>query len=262
VTGALVPDWINYTAQRALRALELLAFMPTTAPRLAESLGVHPRTARRLLRQLQHAGWLSYGAARPYGYAPTLRIVALAAHVVERSPLVRETTPAIERLRADTRLTVSLYIPAYDATVCVARCWGEQAEHPPLRPLAPAHCTAAGKVLLAYRDAWRRSVLLRGPLPSCTERSVTDADVLKRQLAQVRANGYAVEDGEHVPGVRALAAPVVVGGAEIVAAIALVTNDERALNAEADRVCTAAREASEALRKTGPDEPRGLHDGL
>jgi DNA-binding IclR family transcriptional regulator len=41
---------------RTLRALEVLTFTPTTAPQVAEALGVHPRTARRLLSQLQRAG--------------------------------------------------------------------------------------------------------------------------------------------------------------------------------------------------------------
>jgi len=38
---------------RTLRAMELLALAPRSAPELADGLGVHVRTARRVLKRLE-----------------------------------------------------------------------------------------------------------------------------------------------------------------------------------------------------------------
>jgi predicted ArsR family transcriptional regulator len=42
----------NYTAQRVLQALEVIVLCPSSAPTVAEALGVQPRTARRMLKTL------------------------------------------------------------------------------------------------------------------------------------------------------------------------------------------------------------------
>lgn len=237
-------------AVRTLRALEILAFTPMTAPQVAEVLGVHPRTARRLLGQLRRDGWLSYCTQTPRVYAPTLRLVALAAQIGAGAPLATLTAPVVERLQADTGLVASLAIPSYDATVCLVRCCGARAAQPPLGEAAPACCTATGKVLLAHRDAWRQAVL-GAPLARCTNRSVADALALERELTGVRVHGYAVEDGELVKGVRALAAPVAGPGGEVLAAIAVTFHDEavsvRPLDELPRRVQGAGEAASKAL---------------
>jgi DNA-binding IclR family transcriptional regulator len=114
-------------AVRTLRALEVLTFAPATAAELAEALGVHPRVAGRLLSQLQRDGWLSYSGHSPRIYAPTLRFVALAAHIAARAPLVTITSPAVQGLHAATDIPAALSIPGYDATVCTIRSCGERA---------------------------------------------------------------------------------------------------------------------------------------
>jgi DNA-binding IclR family transcriptional regulator len=46
-----------YHVSRTTGALELLADGPHTASQAAEALGVHPRTARRILKRLAHDGY-------------------------------------------------------------------------------------------------------------------------------------------------------------------------------------------------------------
>lgn len=249
-------------AIRTLRALEVLAFTPATASGIADALLMHPRRARRLLSQLQRDGWLSYRQGRNERiYAPTLRFVALAAQIAARAPLATMTSPALESLHAATGRPTMLTIPGYAGTVCVARCVGEHGAEPAVNAVAPAHCTAAGKVLLAYRDAWRASVLAT-PLQRCTERTVTDPIALDRELDRVRYHGYALEDGEHLDGVRGAAAPVVGPDGPVLAAISVVACASPLRDREVDAVRAAARQASDTVASSVERyalEPRVVH---
>jgi len=86
----------------------------------------------------------------------------------------------------------------------------------------PAHASALGKVLLAYRPAFKEALLATGPLRSLTGDTVTDLDELDKALAEVLATGYAVEDEEAVLGESSVAVPVADRDGEAVAAIAVV----------------------------------------
>ena len=108
----------------------------------------------------------------------------------------------------------------------------------------------ARKVLMAHRDGWRQSILSE-PLIAATASSVTDAEALQRELTRVRLDGYAVEDGEHIVGVRQLAAPVTAPGGEVLAAVAVTCDHDTAHAGARDalpaQVRDAARAASQAL---------------
>ncbi|MEW2621555.1 IclR family transcriptional regulator [Streptomyces sp. NPDC048106] len=71
----------------------------------------------------------------------------------------------------------------------------------------PAHCTAAGKVLLAYLSPHElRSI--HGELRSLTARSITTLPALEAELSSVRERGYALDVEEAVDGMCCVAAPI------------------------------------------------------
>lgn len=74
---------------------------------------------------------------------------------------------------------------------------------------SPLHCTASGKVLLAFLAEPAREEVFRDlRLDRITRRTITDPDKLRRHLHSVAENGYAVSDEEAIEGVLALAFPV------------------------------------------------------
>jgi DNA-binding IclR family transcriptional regulator len=209
-----------FAAGRTLQAIELLSFQPASAPQLAGAMRIHPRTARRLLNRLVADGWLTRSPGRARTYAPTMRIVAMAAQLAESGALPRLAAPVVERLHAETGAAAHLVVPCYGSVLCLVHRGGERDLPPGLRELMPCHATAAGKALLAHRDAWRASVLAK-PLGARTSRTITDPSELAEHLVAVRSRGYAVEGGEHVPGVRGIGAPVHGYGGEAVGALAI-----------------------------------------
>lgn len=73
----------------------------------------------------------------------------------------------------------------------------------------PIHCTSQGKVFLAYMpEGEAASLLARASLTPFTPHTVTDAKALLAALPRIRADGYAVENGEYKIGLRSISAPV------------------------------------------------------
>jgi DNA-binding IclR family transcriptional regulator len=153
-------------------------------------------------------------------YRPTMRIVALAGQVIERSPLIENARPHVEQLRSELGESCHLSVPSYVSALCLVHASGSRdGTAPRLRELVPCHCTAGGKALLAWREQWREAVLAQ-PLERFTQRTATGPMWLRRDLHRTVERGYSVEDCEFDPETRAVAAPVVCAG-EVVAALAV-----------------------------------------
>jgi IclR family pca regulon transcriptional regulator len=84
----------------------------------------------------------------------------------------------------------------------------------------PAYTSSMGKAMLAFMpsrdlEAYLETVTLK-PL---TERTITSREVLREELQRIRDRGYALSEGEHLPGVRSVGAPVLDYEGQVVAAI-------------------------------------------
>jgi DNA-binding IclR family transcriptional regulator len=207
---------------RTLQALERLAFADLSAPELAASMQLHPRTARRLLGNLLAEDYVTQVGDARRRYRPTMRLAALGRQIVRHADMPRTAVPWTMALHAQTTLPAHLWAPSYDSVVCLVHADDApepEAPEPQLRELLPAHASAPGKALLAHRTAWRESLLARS-LQRHTDRTLTDPDELSAELDRVRADGYAADCGEHRAGVATVAAPVFMDN-EAVAALGL-----------------------------------------
>jgi DNA-binding IclR family transcriptional regulator len=233
---------------RTLRAMELLAVLPRSAPELADALGVHVRTARRVLKRLESEGYVVLTDDRRRRYRPTMRVVALAGQVVERAELPATARPHVIALRKEVGGSCHLCVPSHVFALCLVHDQGDGgcACRPHLRELVPCHCTAAGKALLAWRDGWREAVLEQ-PLASFTERTNVGPESLRRELARTVARGYSVEDREYEMATRGLAAPVFAETGEAVAALAVVAPVEELQADRYTEIGTAVISAAAAL---------------
>lgn len=237
---------------RTLRALELLAIAPQSAPELAAGLPAHVRTARRILKRLESEGYVYIGDPQRRRYQPTMRIVALAGQVVAKAELTQTAVPHVTALRDELGETCHLCVPSHLSALCLVHAPAQRGGdcRPHLRELVPCHATAAGKALLAWRESWRDAVLTQ-PLQAFTDRTLTGPQALRRHLAHTVARGYAIEDREHDPNTRAIAAPVGSSAGKMVAAIAVAAPTTRLptehIGHIADAVVRAAATLTEHL---------------
>jgi IclR family acetate operon transcriptional repressor len=237
---------------RTLRAMELLAIEPRSAPELAAGLQVHVRTARRVLRRLEAEGYVTLTGDARRRYRPTMRIVGVAGQVLERCDLARAGLPAVTALRDQLGCDALLCVPSYDAVLCLIRVGTQPASdgRPQLRELVPSHCTATGKALLAWSERWCAAIAARRLVPH-TERTLATAAQLLGNLERTRQRGYAIEDRELAIDVRAVAAPVFAERRDAIAAMGVVAPvgdlpSER-IPAIGEAVMCAAAELSAAL---------------
>jgi IclR family transcriptional regulator, acetate operon repressor len=210
------------SVDNALRLLLMLGEQPRI--RLSDAaaeLGVANSTAHRLLAMLAHHRFVTQDAGRTYRAGPALLEVGLAA--VRRLDVRATCRPLLERVAEDTAETVHCgvlegatirYVDAVESTR-VLRVTGRTGM------VLPAHCSAAGKALLARLDPEQlRSRYPGERLETLTERSIATFDELARALGRVRATGYAVNRHESEDGVAAVAVAV---GDEAGSAIAAIS---------------------------------------
>jgi IclR family acetate operon transcriptional repressor len=209
------------SVDRAVAILDLLAENGWRAgAEVARDLGVHRSTALRLLGTLErHA--LVERDPRTAKYRLGPRLPQLARVVTGELDLRHVARPVCEALAASTGETVTLDILDGDEIVPIEQSTGSTAVMSVnwLGRRTPVHCTASGKVILAFAADPIRHRLLARPLEPLTGRSIVDVAELDKQLAAAREAGYARTFEELEMGLDAIAAPVYSAEGEVVAAI-------------------------------------------
>lgn len=192
---------------RGLTILEKLANAPEglAITDLAKEFEVDKGSMSRLLQTLANYGFAEKDAVtRRYVLGP--QIVRLSRALLTRMPLRETAKPFLNQLVDLTGECTHLAILTQGQAFYI-----DQVESPSalrvttgVGTLAPLHCTALGKALLAFGD----NTPVPENLASFTARTIVDQTSLKHHLEQVRSQGYAVDDEEYMHGVRCIAVPV------------------------------------------------------
>jgi DNA-binding IclR family transcriptional regulator len=177
---------------------------------LSKRVGLHNSTAFHLVKTMVSLGYVRqekdtkrYRVGRP--------LFALAASSLDEIEMVNVATPVLEDLARDTGESSHFAVRMGDAVTVIARTSGPGAFQLTDRVgvVRPAHCTALGKIILAaLRPDQLQRFLARVELAPSTEKSITDAAVLRREIEDVRQSGIAFDDGEFNAEVRCVAVPV------------------------------------------------------
>jgi DNA-binding IclR family transcriptional regulator len=88
--------------------------------------------------------------------------------------------------------------------------------------VAPMHATGVGKLhLLNYSETKLQELEEKSGFPKFTDHTITCMGALKKELAQIRKQGYALDNEECEVGVRCIAVPVRNFSGEVVAGLSL-----------------------------------------
>lgn len=196
--------------ERAFDLLEVLAEAggELSLSELAAATRLPLPTIHRLLRTLVNRGHVRQLPSRRYALGPRLIQLGESASGM----LSDWARPFLSQLVEQLGETANLSMLDGDRATYVAQVPSRHAMRmfTEVGRRVELHCTGVGKALLAQLgDPHIAEVLRRSGMAAHTPHTITDPDVLAEEIARIRANGYAVDDGEQEVGVHCVAVAVV-----------------------------------------------------
>jgi DNA-binding IclR family transcriptional regulator len=241
------------SVDRALTILTVLARLGEAGvSEIAAELGVHKSTAFRLLATLEGHDIVEQTEDRGK-YRLGMGLSRLAGASSARLDLVQEARPICRRLAAESGETVNIAVLSDSSALYVDQVSGGSTlpSHNWVGQHIPLHATSNGKVLLSGLEPMEVDHRA-ADLPSYTQRTITSRDVLHRELAQVRDDGFAVAADELQVGLTAIAAPVHSARGDVVASISVSGPTFRLTEARVKELVPAVVDAgAEVSRRLG-----------
>lgn len=223
------PDFID-SVEKAVRVL--LAFS-SEAPllrvsRAAELTGLSRATTRRLLLTFERLGLVEDDGNGAYRLTP--RVLRIGYSYLSTLPIWDHVQDRLSVLVGEFNESCSAATLDGDEIVYVARVAANRSMSLTLSigSRLPAYPTSMGRVLIAgLPNPQLEDYLAQLELTQLTPNTVTDVARFRQVLEKVRANGYAVVDGERELGIRSAAAPVFDRDGHVIAAINISVNAAR-----------------------------------
>jgi DNA-binding IclR family transcriptional regulator len=202
----------NYIIQSVSHALDVLEQF-TGEPdelgvtELSKRLKLHKNNVFRLLATLEARGYIEQNKATE-NYRLGVRCLRIGQRFVMQTGLLRQARPVMHQVAKACHETSFITVMRDGCAIALDAVEAEQ----PVRMVSrigdplPLHCTAAGKMHLAFADD--ELALLPEALQKFTEKTVVDRQALGQQLKKIAESGFAIDVGEHIEDVRSVAVPV------------------------------------------------------
>ena len=195
---------------------------------LAKRLGLAKSTVHRLAVTLSAEGFLEQNPENGR-YRLGLSLFTLGALARRRMDVSNVSRPLLGVLRDKTQEAATLAILSRTSIMYLHNLESGQAIgiRAYIGDLKPAHCTAEGRVMLAYSPPAVVAEVLKEGLAARTPKTITDPEAFTRALDEVRLAGYAIDDEESEAGMRCIAAPVRDISGKVIAAVGLAGPTQR-----------------------------------
>lgn len=202
---------VVHSVDKALSLLELLLQrrQPMSLQELSEASGFPKSTAHALLATLRRHSMIAQREDGRY-YLGT-RLLEYGFAVSSAWNISQIAHPYLMQLSAKTNASTFISLLGEDGVTTFDQFVGALGPQvvPEVGQRISLHATSQGKLLLSTlsdEEVLRR--LNRTGLQTFTPHTITDPAVLLCALADIRKQGYAVEDGEYKIGLRSVSAPV------------------------------------------------------
>lgn len=240
---------------KVLRILELLDQSPhgLQLREISAKTGMNKSTVHRFLSHLEAEGYLFRDAAGTYMLGP--KLARMGSGVTFQTTLCKICRPSLENLRAATDETVNLAVldgleiinlDVLESQNTFRLVFPVGARH-------SVHCTALGKAILAYLEDGQRQeeILSSTKFVSFTPRTITSIARLRKDLINIREQGFSLDDEEAMIGARCVGAAIFDAAGKVVGAISISGPVTRVAKERLPfftaEVCKAAREISSRL---------------
>ena len=198
-----------------------------TVSEVAEKTGLARAVVRRFLYTLVELGYVITDGKY---FRLTARILDLGYAYLSSFPLPKIAERFLEQVTLETKESSSASVLEGSDIVYVARVQTRRIMSISLSvgSRLPAFCTSMGRVLLAQLpEQMLERYLQSATFSKFTERTVCNADELRKEIRSASKQGYALVDQELELGLRSLAVPVFAGRSRTVAAVNVSTQAAR-----------------------------------
>lgn len=251
----MTKDPNGYNVRAVERALQILECFDDEHPEMgvseiAQAVDLHKATTHRIVTTLLNFGYLER-ALDGQRYRLGLRLTELGYKAIRRLDLRREALLQMNQLSQRWGETCDLSIFDQDEVLYIEMLPGSHALTitAAVGQRLPAHCTASGKIFLAYLPDQVLEDILRKPLKVYTRNTISAAENLRQQLDLIRQQGYAFDDEEFETGIRAVACPIFDRTGKIIAAISIPSPASRMKPERVPEIVAALAEATQAVSR-------------
>ena len=213
------------SVERALLLLEILSEVgkPISLSELTEKASLNISTVHRLLHTLMSSHFVEQDL-NTGKYRLGLRMFEIGSKALYSLDIRQVAKPDLQEMVDKCNETVNLAILEQGEVVYI-----EQVESTNMIKMfarvgsrGPAHCTAAGKALLAYvKESELEDIISKKGLIKFTENTITDPEKIKEELKKIREQGYSLDLEEMEEGVNCVAVPIKNYENKVVAAISV-----------------------------------------
>ena len=233
---------VDYTIQSVSHALDILESFTRTDDELgvtdlSRQLGLHKNNVFRLLATLEHRGYIEQNReTENYRLGP--KTLQLGSIFLEQRECRRQARPVLEDLMAATGETAVVAVLRTNKVIYMDSVETDRTVRAVSRvgAMLPAHCTAAGKTLLASLASTEVERLFpETELPAAGPRALRDRDALMAELKRVRERGHSVENEECDLEVKGIAAPVRDFSKGVVASLGIIAPASRLTSERIER---------------------------
>jgi DNA-binding IclR family transcriptional regulator len=243
----------TYNVRAVERAMQILSsFDNGHAERgvseVAQATGLHKATAHRILVTLFNGGFLER-TADGERFRLGLRLMELGLGALRSLDFRRAAFPYMQQLveRFQEICTLSMFDRGQVLYVEVVHSQRSLTIAARVGRHLPVHCTASGKVLLAFLPTEVVEPVLNAPLAVYTEKTITAPDKLREELKVVRQRGYALADEEFEVGIWAISAPIRDMDGNVIAALSMPFPMNRLRRERIPEIAQALLEAANAV---------------
>lgn len=220
---------MDKTLLNGLSVLEILAKSERArgVADLARQAGLSKSSMFRILRTLVSAGYVAQKTPSA-DYFLTTKTWELGTQALARIDVKDVATPYLKSLVNQTSESAHIAILDRAEVIYILKIDSPQ----PVRTFssigerAPAYCVGAGKAMLAFQDDATISAICK-VLTKHTKRTITSCATLRKQLAEIRKIGYAVNQGEWRETVASIGSPIFDAHGKAVAALGIAGPIER-----------------------------------
>lgn len=222
------------------KALRLLLHLGEYGPemgitQLAGELRLNKTTVYRLLNAMLKFELIEKNSANQR-YRLGLKLHELGCRALESRTLRGEAHEFLVEMSRRCNESVSIAVPGEASIVCLDRvdCLDSIiTARTPVGGRFHAHCTAAGKAILAYlSEAEIHAIIKRNGMPRFTSSTLIKYADLMNELDLTRRRGFATDSGELERGLSGIAAPVFMRGSLLVAAVGIAGPTQRFMGDE------------------------------